>query len=99
MKSYADEKQLIKEGRHVGLDFYDLLIEGDYTHRPGHGTPSRPKDYFPPLSARSTGMSQGGFSLGGGRVPASLFHKRRKSRGGNQHRCAQPIVRDSLFPS
>jgi hypothetical protein len=31
MKSYADEKQLIKEGRHVGLDFYDLLIEGDNT--------------------------------------------------------------------
>jgi hypothetical protein len=23
-----------KEGRHVGLDFYDLLIEGDYTHDP-----------------------------------------------------------------
>jgi hypothetical protein len=27
---YADGKQLTKEGRHVGLDFYDLLIEGDY---------------------------------------------------------------------
>src|SRR6266478_8962504 len=24
---YADGKQLTKEGRHVGLDFYDLLIE------------------------------------------------------------------------
>jgi hypothetical protein len=24
---YTDEKQLTKEGRHVGLDFYDLLIE------------------------------------------------------------------------
>ena len=24
-----------KEGRHVGLDFYDLLIEGDYTKIPG----------------------------------------------------------------
>src|SRR6266851_287013 len=23
-----------KVGRHVGLDFYDLLIEGDYLHRP-----------------------------------------------------------------
>jgi hypothetical protein len=31
LEGYADEKQLIKEGRHVGLDFYDLLIEGDYT--------------------------------------------------------------------
>jgi hypothetical protein len=31
-EGYADEKQLIKEGRHVGLDFYDLLIEGVYTH-------------------------------------------------------------------
>jgi len=28
-RGYADGKQLIKEGRHVGLDFYDLLIEGD----------------------------------------------------------------------
>jgi hypothetical protein len=25
-------KAINKEGRHVGLDFYDLLIEGDYTH-------------------------------------------------------------------
>ena len=25
---YTDGKQLTKEGRHVGLDFYDLLIEG-----------------------------------------------------------------------
>ena len=24
---YADGKQLTMEGRHVGLDFYDLLIE------------------------------------------------------------------------
>jgi len=24
-------KAINKEGRHVGLDFYDLLIEGDYT--------------------------------------------------------------------
>jgi hypothetical protein len=31
---YADGKQLTKEGRHVGLDFYDLLIEGDYAHKP-----------------------------------------------------------------
>ena len=23
-----------KDGRHVGLDFYDLLIEGDYTQNP-----------------------------------------------------------------
>jgi hypothetical protein len=30
-EAYADGKQLIKEGRHVGLDFYDLLIEGDFT--------------------------------------------------------------------
>jgi hypothetical protein len=27
-------KALNKVGRHVGLDFYDLLIEGDYTHNP-----------------------------------------------------------------
>src|SRR2546429_4606705 len=27
-------KAINKEGRHVGLDFYDLLIEGDYTHDP-----------------------------------------------------------------
>ena len=26
-RGYADGKQLTKEGRHVGLDFYDLLIE------------------------------------------------------------------------
>lgn len=25
-------KQIIKEGRHVGLDFYDLLIEGHSAH-------------------------------------------------------------------
>ena len=25
-------KAINKVGRHVGLDFYDLLIEGDYTH-------------------------------------------------------------------
>src|SRR2546430_17361604 len=25
-------KTINKVGRHVGLDFYDLLIEGDYTH-------------------------------------------------------------------
>jgi hypothetical protein len=30
-RDYADGKQLAKEGRHVGLDFYDLLIESDYT--------------------------------------------------------------------
>ena len=34
---YADGKQLTKEGRHVGLDFYDLLIEGDYTQNPSPG--------------------------------------------------------------
>jgi hypothetical protein len=33
------------------------------------------------MSARSTGMSQGGSLLVEGRVPASLFHRRRKSRG------------------
>src|SRR5713226_2527625 len=27
-------KAINKEGRHVGLDFYDLLIEGDYTNNP-----------------------------------------------------------------
>ena len=27
------------EGRHVGLDFYDLLIEGHYTLTLGTGTP------------------------------------------------------------
>jgi len=31
-EGYADGKQLTKEGRHVGLDFYDLLIEGDFTN-------------------------------------------------------------------
>jgi hypothetical protein len=30
-EGYADGKQLTKVGRHVGLDFYDLLIEGVYT--------------------------------------------------------------------
>jgi hypothetical protein len=30
-------KAINKEGRHVGLDFYDLLIEGDYTNY-GPGT-------------------------------------------------------------
>jgi len=25
-------KAISKEGRHVGLDFYDLLIEGHYAH-------------------------------------------------------------------
>jgi hypothetical protein len=25
-------KAINKDGRHVGLDFYDLLIEGDYAH-------------------------------------------------------------------
>jgi hypothetical protein len=33
-EGYADGKQINKEGRHVGLDFYDLLIEGDYTNNP-----------------------------------------------------------------
>jgi hypothetical protein len=28
----AINKAINKEGRHVGLDFYDLLIEGDFTH-------------------------------------------------------------------
>src|ERR1019366_4412782 len=27
-------KAINKVGRHVGLDFYDLLIEGHYTHNP-----------------------------------------------------------------
>jgi len=36
---YADGKQLTKEGRHVGLDFYDLLIEGLYTHTPSRTKP------------------------------------------------------------
>ena len=36
-RGYAGGKQLIKVGRHVGLDFYDLLIEGDYTHLRGDG--------------------------------------------------------------
>ena len=30
-EGYADGKQLTKVGRHVGLDFYDLLIEGHFT--------------------------------------------------------------------
>ena len=30
----------IKEGRHVGLDFYDLLIEGHYRNSPGSSFPS-----------------------------------------------------------
>jgi hypothetical protein len=33
----ADGKQLIKVGRHVGLDFYDLLIEGHFTQNPCRG--------------------------------------------------------------
>jgi hypothetical protein len=28
-----ERKAINKEGRHVGLDFYDLLIEGHYAHR------------------------------------------------------------------
>ena len=31
-------KAINKVGRHVGLDFYDLLIEGHYTHRPRQPT-------------------------------------------------------------
>jgi len=34
---YANVGKQIKEGRHVGLDFYDLLIEGHYTQNPGSG--------------------------------------------------------------
>ena len=30
-EGYADGRQINKEGRDVGLDFYDLLIEGDFT--------------------------------------------------------------------
>ena len=30
-------KAINKVGRHVGLDFYDLLIEGHYTQNPGSG--------------------------------------------------------------
>jgi hypothetical protein len=26
-----DREKKFKDGRHVGLDFYDLLIEGDYS--------------------------------------------------------------------
>jgi hypothetical protein len=33
-EGYADGKQLTKVGRHVGLDFYDLLIEGDNAQTP-----------------------------------------------------------------
>jgi hypothetical protein len=29
----ATKNKKSKEGRHVGLDFYDLLIEGHYAHR------------------------------------------------------------------
>jgi hypothetical protein len=29
-----ERKAINKEGRHVGLDFYDLLIEGHYTQVP-----------------------------------------------------------------
>jgi len=32
-----------KEGRHVGLDFYDLLIEGDYTN---YDLGAHPRDSF-----------------------------------------------------
>ena len=35
-------KAINKEGRHVGLDFYDLLIEGDYTkYDPGEPLPGQ----------------------------------------------------------
>jgi hypothetical protein len=30
-------KNKLKEGRHVGLDFYDLLIEALNTGEPAHG--------------------------------------------------------------
>jgi hypothetical protein len=39
----TDEERSNKEGRHVGLDFYDLLIEGHFTQNPcgGHDEWSR----------------------------------------------------------
>jgi hypothetical protein len=37
----ATKNKKSKEGRHVGLDFYDLLIEGDYKRRNGMGKPGR----------------------------------------------------------
>ena len=53
MKSYADEKQLIKEGRHVGLDFYDLLIEADY------GRGDRCQNLLAVAGARAAGYRRG----------------------------------------
>jgi hypothetical protein len=44
-----------KEGRHVGLDFYDLLIEGDYAHResprPSAEVKTRNRDFIDSYSA------------------------------------------------
>jgi hypothetical protein len=34
---YANVGKQIKEGRHVGLDFYDLLIEAIGGQKSGHG--------------------------------------------------------------
>jgi hypothetical protein len=34
---YAARKNLIKDGRHVGLDFYDLLIEALMGVKPHEG--------------------------------------------------------------
>src|SRR5258708_40177705 len=41
---YADGKQLTREGRHVGLDFYDLLIEGRLQCAVKGTGPQREKD-------------------------------------------------------
>ena len=43
-----------KEGRHVGLDFYDLLIEDPYRQVPRRG-----------VSAGSSSVSAGALAIGG----------------------------------
>jgi hypothetical protein len=42
-----ERKAINKEGRHVGLDFYDLLIEGHYTHPMKEDV--KRKSFSPPL--------------------------------------------------
>ena len=60
-----DEKQLIKEGRHVGLDFYDLLIEGVYAENPCNtvrgGFDMTSPTPAPPLLGNTIGSTADGF--------------------------------------
>ena len=62
-------KQLTKVGRHVGLDFYDLLIEGDFTH--DHSAC--------PVHSRS-GVGHDAGSYGADRGEARTFHRASRHR-------------------